>query len=249
MSTAYWNTWKGRAAQGFAFVDDHLKVAKNIYLENMKFVVDYLTGDTSIDGDLTVGGTVDGRDVAADGAQIDTNTINIGTNATDIATNTSDIADRLSKVDTTTQPIASDLNFAAGKGAQFGGGDVFKYYDSGNWTPTIPGLTLNVISATWRRWGDMCFAEADIQYTSGVGSGSSVLNSPFPAKTGAVGSVSIARMANIDCGGTAPTALPYISQFIFEGFNNNSGNANADFSTFTAGSILRFSAVFRIEEV
>lgn len=155
----------------------------------------------------------------------------------------------INNTDTTTQPLASSVNFAAGKGVQFNGGDVLVTYSSGTWTPTIPGLVLNVGSATWRRWGDMCYVECSVSYTSGVGSGSSVGGSPFPSKDGTRPGCSIRRAENVDFGGVVPNGLPVGTSFSFGGHTNNAATGVADFSTFTAMSNLQFSAVFQIEEV
>ena len=81
----------------------------------------FIIKNTGIDiaGNIVITGTVDGRDVAADGTQLDTNTSaistntgNISTNTTNIATNTSSIATKASatSVSTNTANIATNTS-------------------------------------------------------------------------------------------------------------------------------------------
>jgi hypothetical protein len=106
------------------------------------------------------------------------------------------IADYVSTTQTTTQPLASSLNFAAGKGLQFDGGDELDAYEAeGSFTPTITtdGVDFDSVTYTGQLGeytiiGKRLFWEIDMT-TSGavIGSATSgiiIAGFPLPAKTG-----------------------------------------------------------------
>jgi hypothetical protein len=154
--------------------------------------------------------------------------------------------DAVSKSQTTPQSLASSLDLP---GLILNGGDEFDNFTSGNWTPSIPGIVLTIKSATWRRWGDMCYVECSIEYDSGTGSGQDVGGSPFPAKTTTRPGVDITSFQRVSVGSPSPSGLVLGSVFRFYGLNDDADRTDADFSTLRSGSELLFSATFQIEVV
>lgn len=86
--------------------------------------------------------------------------------------------DALSQGETTDQAIASNLNFASGKGLQFDGGTVLTAYETGTWTPTLEtsgtdfdAIGYNVQNGTYQRVGNTVYGQGRIR-TSSVTKGS-----------------------------------------------------------------------------
>ena len=71
-----------------------------------------VSGAATFNSNIAVTGTVDGRDIAADGTQLDTNTSAISTNTSNISTNTSNISTNTSAIATKASASSVSTNTA-----------------------------------------------------------------------------------------------------------------------------------------
>ena len=114
-------------------------------------VAQFNASGLSVTGNIAVSGTVDGRDVAADGTQLDTNTANIATNtadittnAVDITTNSADIAANTANITTNTADIATNTANIATNAADI----VTNAADIANNTANIATNTTDIATNT-----------------------------------------------------------------------------------------------------
>jgi hypothetical protein len=151
--------------------------------------------------------------------------------------------------------ITSDgyLRMASGTGGiQFNGdtaaANALDDYEEGNWTPSIPGLTLSVPRATYVKIGSLVHVMATLSYVSGTGSGNVMNGLPFEASVAHRSGVSFGNINGISwgAGATAPFGFAYSTSIAFYGFANNAPYTTADFSTFDSGDFLEFSAVYHL---
>lgn len=119
-------------------------------------------------------------------------------------------------------------------------------YEEGTWTPAISGLTLNILSATYTKIGNMVFFEANIGYTSGTGAGFTITGLPFTAASNTKNSCSFGLVRNVDFNGSAPMALVTGTTIQLVGYNDNSLEVVADLASFISTSYIQFSGQFSV---
>jgi hypothetical protein len=122
-----------------------------------------------------------------------TTPINVGTVANDgtgdalrvaMQTVNTNMLDTVSQSDTTAQALASDVDFATGKGVSFDGGDVLGDYEEGTWSPTFQNIGTGAYdrnTGSYTKIGDTVSCDFVIELSSmGTASGNIVIESlPF----------------------------------------------------------------------
>jgi hypothetical protein len=137
-------------------------------------------------------------------------------------------------------------------GIQFGGdtaaANALDDYEEGTFTPTISGLQLSTMSASYVKIGSLVHVMATMAYISGTGSGNIISGLPFSAAGNHRSGVTFGNVNGVSwgSGATAPFGFIYNNQIACYGFSNNAGYTTADFSTFGSGDFIEFSGVYNI---
>jgi hypothetical protein len=137
-------------------------------------------------------------------------------------------------------------------GIQFGGdtaaANALDDYEEGTFTPTISGLQLSTMSASYVKIGSLVHVMATMAYISGTGSGNIISGLPFSAAGNHRSGVTFGNVNGVSwgSGATAPFGFIYNNQIACYGFSNNSPYTTADFSTFGSGDFIEFSGVYNI---
>ena len=137
-------------------------------------------------------------------------------------------------------------------GIQFGGdtasANALDDYEEGTFTPTISGLQLSTMSASYVKIGSLVHVMATMSYVSGTGSGNIISGLPFSAAGNHRSGVTFGNVNGVSwgSGATAPFGFIYNNQIACYGFSNNAGYTTADFSTFGSGDFIEFSGVYNI---